>query len=80
MSNETDRDVFVIGGGEIYSLLLPYCKEAYITEIDAVLDADTFIPVFSEMPEWECISRSAEQEENGLQYSFAVYRRKENGS
>ena len=79
-SRESDRDVFVIGGGEIYNLMLPYCEEAYITEIDAVLDADTFIPVFAELPEWECSSRSPEKEENGLKYVFAVYRRKGNGS
>lgn len=79
-SQEPDRNVFVIGGGEIYSLMLPYCKEAFITEIDAVLEADTFIPVFAELMEWECCSRSPVQEENGLQYAFAIYRRKTNGS
>ena len=79
-SEETDREVFVIGGGKIYASMLPYCREAYITEIDAVLDADTYIPVFSELPDWECVSRSPQQEENGLKYAFTVYRRKGNGA
>jgi len=28
-----EEDTFVIGGGEIYSLLLPYCDKLYITRI-----------------------------------------------
>lgn len=76
-AEETEREVFVIGGGEIYNLLLPYCEEALITEIDDVLEADTFIPVFADLPDWECSSRSPEQEENGVRYVFAVYRRKQ---
>ena len=28
-----EEDVYVIGGGEIYSLLLPYCDELFITRI-----------------------------------------------
>ncbi len=77
---EKDRNVFVIGGGEIYALMLPFCEEAYITEIDAELEADTFIPVFSELPEWEKISSSDVKEENGLRYVFTVYRRKNDGA
>ena len=80
VSEESERDVFVIGGGEIYALMLPYCDEAYITEIDAVLDADTFIPVFSELEEWKRVSCSEIQEDGGLQYVFAVYRRKSDGA
>lgn len=31
--NIDQNDLFVIGGGEIYSLLLPYCDTLYITRI-----------------------------------------------
>lgn len=77
MVSGMDQDkVFVIGGGQIYAEMLPYCDEALITEIDDEFDADTFIPVFSEDPDWECVSRSDEIEENGERYTWAVYRRK----
>lgn len=79
-AEETERDIFVIGGGEIYALMLPYCEEAYITEIDEELDADTFIPVFAELPEWERVRRSETHTENGLTYTFTVYRRKAHGA
>ena len=43
------RDVFVIGGGEVYRSLLPYCDTAYITRatdeltyFDLVYEFDTY--------------------------------------
>ena len=75
LKDET-RDAFVIGGGQIYSLLLPYCNEAYITEIDAEFDADTFIPVFSKSSEWESVYKSYRHTENNLTYAFVKYKRR----
>ncbi len=74
-ADQDQEHVFVIGGGQIYAEMLPYCSEALITEIDEEFDADTFIPVFSESPEWEKVSCSETIEENGVRYAFAVYRR-----
>ncbi len=39
-------NIYVIGGGEIYKLLLPYCNEVYATEVysDKDLEPDTFFP------------------------------------
>lgn len=76
LSDEEKSDAFVIGGGQIYELLLPKVDEAYITEIDAELEADTFIPVFNGLDGWEKASESEPVEENGVTYVFAVYRRK----
>ncbi len=74
---EEDADgLFVIGGGQIYRLLLPYCDEALVTEIDAVFEADTTIPLLSEEPGWERTQVSDPLFENGVSYAFAVYRRK----
>lgn len=40
-------ELFVIGGGAIYSAALPYASTLYLTEIDASApDADTFFPPF----------------------------------
>jgi dihydrofolate reductase len=72
---DTD-DVFVIGGGEIYRDMLPYCDEAYITMIEYVYDADTRFPNLDEDPAWELKSESEEQTYFDLVYAFRVYRRK----
>lgn len=43
---ENDKQVFVIGGGEVYSLMLPYCNEVLLTVVDQHVDkADTFYPM-----------------------------------
>lgn len=76
LSEDEKANAFIIGGGQIYELMLPLADEAYITEIDAELEADTFIPVFSKLPDWERTSVSENIEENGVKYAFAVYRRK----
>ena len=76
LSDQEKAEAFVIGGGQVYELLLPRVDEAYITELDAELEADTFIPVFRDLEGWEKASESDPVEENGVKYVFAVYRRK----
>jgi dihydrofolate reductase len=40
------RDLFVIGGSEIYRLLLPRVQEIYVTKIPRIVEGDTFFPEF----------------------------------
>lgn len=49
-SGEDSREVFIIGGGEIYrqALDLKCVDEMYITHVDDVYSADTFFPDFDE--------------------------------
>ena len=44
LSRYEDASVYVIGGEKIYRQMLPYCDEAFITRIDAVREADAFLP------------------------------------
>ena len=42
-----EQTLFVIGGGEIYSLALPLCHELYLTEVrQKVPDGDAFFPEY----------------------------------
>ncbi len=52
LENE-QTDIFVIGGGEIYSLLQPYCSGAFVTKIYSEYDADTFVNNLDADPAWE---------------------------
>jgi dihydrofolate reductase len=46
---DSEEEVFVIGGGIIYTLSLPYTDKLYLTVVDdAPEDADTFFPDYSE--------------------------------
>lgn len=69
---------FVIGGGEIYAQLLPYCDKMYLTIIDQEIEADTYFPVFDE-DEWEIIHEEPGMvdECNPLPHRFITYQRKE---
>lgn len=43
-----NEEIFVIGGGKIYSEFLPYADKLYLTEIYAeCADADTYFPQFN---------------------------------
>jgi len=44
--------VFVIGGGEVYRLLLPLCSRAFVTRIEALPLSDTFFPDLDAEPGW----------------------------
>jgi len=45
ISDFTNHDeIFVIGGSEIYALLLPLAHKLYITKIDKIYDGDTWFP------------------------------------
>ena len=43
-----DQDVWIVGGGEIYRLALPYCHALEITVIDAAYQGDTWFPSYDE--------------------------------
>ncbi len=41
------KEIFVIGGGQIYDLALPYADKLYLTLVEGRYDADTFFPDYS---------------------------------
>ena len=72
---DTDR-VYVIGGAEIYRLLLPYCDTAFVTKVDYAYQADAFFPDLDALPEWELTEESEEQTCFDIEFTFRTYKRK----
>ncbi len=71
---DTD-DVYVIGGAQIYSLLLPYCDTALITHVDTVAsEADSKLPELN-ADEWKITEQSDIHENNGIKFRFTTYKR-----
>ena len=64
------EDVFVIGGGEIYSTLLPYCDKLYITRIFA---SDVGEVRFPEIPAEYTLQEGEIQRSGDLSYRFDIY-------
>ena len=67
------EEVYIIGGGSVYDVLLPYCDRARITRTLASPEADTFFPDLEAIPGWETASISAVQEETGVRYQYVDY-------
>ena len=68
------RDVFVIGGGEVYALLLPHADELLITHVDvSVPDADTYFPSDLEAFPNRTLIEKGVSESSGLSYEMWSY-------
>lgn len=43
-----EKEIFIIGGGQIYHLALKFADKLYLTVVDGTFEADTFFPDYSE--------------------------------
>ena len=69
-----EQEVFIIGGAEIYKLGIPHADRLYLTEIDAVIDGDTFFPDVDKRA-WRELSRKNHppDERHPYPFDFVVY-------
>lgn len=72
-NKDTEEEIFVIGGGTIYSELISYCKKLYVTEVLKEFDGDTSFPEISK--KWKLIYTSEEKNYKNLSYIFTEYTR-----
>ena len=72
---DTPEMMYVVGGGIIYKLLMPYSAGMLLTEIDEAFPAaDTYFPKLN-MSEWEKIEGKP-QSEGDIKYARNLYARK----
>lgn len=65
---------FIIGGGEIYKTLLPFCDNVYVTKIFKTYDkVDTYFPNLDNDPNWEIKEQSEVKTHKDIQYQFQLY-------
>ena len=70
----SENEVFIIGGGEIYSQAIPFADKLYLTRVHiCVEDADTFFPGVN-FSEWREVSRNyfPRGEVFGFPFEFVV--------
>ena len=72
-----NEEIFIIGGGEVYRELLPYCDRALVTKVDAIGGAEVFFPNLDEMDNFVCVNEGEPVEDNGYSIRFTEYRNKE---
>ena len=75
-SMKNDFEWFIIGGGEIYRQLLPYCDRVYVTKIEkSYEDVDTYFPNLDKDPQWEVSTSTELREYESIPYAFLTYDR-----
>lgn len=65
------KEIFIIGGAEIYSQTINIADKIYITEIDIDINGDSFFPEIKSN-DWRLISKHEKQFEQ-YKYSFNEY-------
>ena len=72
IKTEKKSNIFIIGGGQIYEKLLPYCDKVFLTKIYKTFDSDTFFPNI-ENENWKCIESGGIEYYHFIPYEFLTY-------
>lgn len=73
---ESQINCYVIGGGQVYKELLPYCNQAYVTKVKRTYnDVDTYFPNIDKSVEWKMMNNGEEKVYRGISYKFCVYKK-----
>lgn len=74
--------IYVIGGAQIYSQLLPYCDTAYVTKFEKSFEKDAFFDNLDASDEWELVAVGEPQKTNpetdtepDMTFRFCTYKR-----
>ena len=76
LKSHENEEIYIIGGGEIYKTLLPYCDEVLVTKVDAVGGATVFFPNLDKNENFVCVYESESLEDNGYTIRFTTYKNK----
>ncbi len=77
-AQKTDcKEVFILGGGQVYEEAMPVTNKIYMTRVHAIVEGDTYFPVINEEL-WQLVSRAdfPADEKHAYAYSFELWRRK----
>ena len=72
-----DTQPFIIGGGEIYRLFMPYCDRIELTRVHHNFEADVFFPQI-DLNQWKEIARENidATKEQPYHYSYITFEKK----
>lgn len=72
-----NEEVFVIGGGKIYSQTLPMANKMYLSHVQASVQADAFFPEF-DPNDWKITYSQTfpENDRNEYPFTYNIYERK----
>ncbi len=62
------KELYIIGGAEIYKQTLSIANRIYLTRVDTTIDADSYFPILGE--EWEMVSEESFDKDPKHAYPF----------
>ena len=73
---QKEKEVFIIGGGEVYKQAIYAADKIYLTRINGVFEGDVKFPEFT-ISDWKLIKylKYKADENNKYDYSFSEYER-----
>ena len=71
------KEIFIIGGGEIYMIAYERANKIYMTRVHAELEGDTYFPVI-EKDDWKLVRNvdNAADEKHKYSFSFQLWEKK----
>lgn len=69
ITSRTEKDVFIIGGGEIYKQGMELADKIELTRVHANFEGDTFFPEIN-LNEWKLVKEEFHDRDLKHQYSF----------
>ena len=73
-NQNTDEEIFIIGGAKTYEDFLPYAKTLYLTEVEAEADgADVYFPDFSDFAKHADKEELAQFSDKGTKFVINKY-------
>ena len=72
-----NHDVYIIGGGEIYNLGMPFADKLDITKVHATFEADAFFPEIN-TTEWKIVESEfhPKDEKHSFEFTYQTFVRK----
>ncbi len=72
-----DEQAFIIGGGEIYKLSLPYVDKIELTRVHGEFEADAYFPNL-DLNDWKLVNEEFHEKDEKHKYAFTylTYERK----
>ena len=69
-----EREIFIIGGAEIYKQTLPLADKVLLTRVHTTIDGDAYFPELLDH-EWNLVSaeKHDKDEKHAFDYTFEVY-------
>ncbi len=71
---DKEKEIYVIGGAEIYNQLLDYCSVALVTKVNAKVPKDKYFPNLDKLSNWELVDEMPENKYKQLVYKFTCYK------